>query len=351
MGLARAAARRGSGGAAGEPVREGVSLSAPANLAGVDGALWGATCGGVTGRWVVGVLGDCSGGGIDGSASFTGGETGADGAVAASDGAISDAALANESCDARFSKVDETEGEASIPAGASGLRGVDIAGCSGMVCSAFAGVDGLLSGPSSKIVSEGAKLLRSSAFSTSAWGFSSSLCSSSTCPLTVGFASSSSSGTAGAGAGAATGAGLPVLETVADRGLRPSARLGNGGGVRPPRGVEGSFLSSSFSGVLRPLSPSPQLAALSPNADAMPHNPRFLGGKGGFPGDASLAEGLSNEPDLDDVEPGIIGTSSSQTFSMTPVRTNAQSVQVNRNRARHHPEVHSGYIVDCELRF
>ena len=43
-------------------------------------------------------------------------------------------------------------------------------------------------------------------------------------------------------------------------------------------------------------------------------------------------------------------SSSSHTLSTKPVRTNAQSVHVVRNRARHHPEEQRGYIVelDCE---
>ena len=117
-------------------------------------------------------------------------------------------------------------------------------------------------------------------------------------------------------------------------------------------------MSSSLSGVLgegeltRPLSfsPSPQLVALSPNADAMPHNPRLLGGIGGLlPDDESVPIDLS-PADFEGVVGDIIDTSSSHTFSTTPVRMKAHNEQVDRRRVRHHPDLHSGYIVDCEFR-
>ena len=82
------------------------------------------------------------------------------------------------------------------------------------------------------------------------------------------------------------------------------------------------------------LSPSLQLAALSPIALAMPHNPLFRGGRGGFSTFVGLGTG--------GVERVII---SSHTLSTIPVRTNAQSVHVVRRRERHQPVLHKGYIV------
>ena len=86
------------------------------------------------------------------------------------------------------------------------------------------------------------------------------------------------------------------------------------------------------------LSPSLQLAALSPIALAIPHNPLFRGGRAGFSAFV-----------------GFVGTgggggvgrviASSHTLSTIPVRTNAQSVHVVRRRERHQPLLHKGYIV------
>jgi hypothetical protein len=81
------------------------------------------------------------------------------------------------------------------------------------------------------------------------------------------------------------------------------------------------------------LSPSLQLAALSPSALAIPHNPLRLGGTGGF--SPFVAAGVI-------IGGGMLDISSSQTFSTIPVRTNAHNVHVLRRRARHHPLVHSG---------
>ena len=84
------------------------------------------------------------------------------------------------------------------------------------------------------------------------------------------------------------------------------------------------------------LSPSLQLAALSPIALAIPHNPLFLGGKDGFSPFVRLGTGGGT---------GGIITSSSHTLSTIPLRTNAQSVHVVRRRERHQPVIHKGYIV------
>lgn len=83
------------------------------------------------------------------------------------------------------------------------------------------------------------------------------------------------------------------------------------------------------------LSPSLQLAALSPIALAIPHNPLFRGGRGGFSAVVGLGIG------------GGVGRviASSHTLSTIPVRTNAQSVHVVRRRERHQPVLHKGYIV------
>jgi hypothetical protein len=91
------------------------------------------------------------------------------------------------------------------------------------------------------------------------------------------------------------------------------------------------------------LSPSLQLAALSPRALAIFHSPLRLGGTGGL--SPFVAVGTIVGGGM------MLGISSSQTFSTMPVRTNAHSVHVLRRRARHHPLVHSGYMVDdwdCE---
>lgn len=109
------------------------------------------------------------------------------------------------------------------------------------------------------------------------------------------------------------------------------------------------------------LPPSPQLAALSPNALAMPHKPRRRGGSGGgaFPCrngsmlllddstigvDVDAAVAVEPEDEVRDGEAGGVGkiTSSSQTFSTIPVRINDQSVQVALSRARHQPDVQRG---------
>jgi hypothetical protein len=95
------------------------------------------------------------------------------------------------------------------------------------------------------------------------------------------------------------------------------------------------------------LSPSLQPVALSPNADAMPHNPPLLGGIGGLPQPPeSVLDDLSDTGEGSD----NTGISSSHTFSITPVRMKAHSEHVDRKRVRHHPDVHSGYIVDCDFR-
>ena len=70
---------------------------------------------------------------------------------------------------------------------------------------------------------------------------------------------------------------------------------------------------------------SPQLAARSPNTEAMPHNPLFLGGIGGL-----LVSGCTEI-----FGGGKAGTSSSQIFSMMPVRTKDQSEHVVRKRVKH----------------
>ena len=86
------------------------------------------------------------------------------------------------------------------------------------------------------------------------------------------------------------------------------------------------------------LSPSLQLAALSPIALAMPHNPPlFRGGRDGFSAFVRLGTGGGASVG------GVI--TSSHTFSTIPVRTNAQSVHVARRRERHQPVLHKGYIV------
>ena len=83
------------------------------------------------------------------------------------------------------------------------------------------------------------------------------------------------------------------------------------------------------------LSPSLQLAALSPIALAIPHNPLFRGGRGGFSAFEELGAGGGA---------GRVITSS-HTLSTIPVRTKAQSVHVVRRRERHQPVLHKGYIV------
>jgi hypothetical protein len=82
------------------------------------------------------------------------------------------------------------------------------------------------------------------------------------------------------------------------------------------------------------LSPSLQLAALSPRALAIFHSPLRLGGTGGFSPFVAAGAIVGGG--------AMLGISSSQTFSTIPVRTNAHSVHVVRRRARHHPLVHSG---------
>ena len=83
------------------------------------------------------------------------------------------------------------------------------------------------------------------------------------------------------------------------------------------------------------LSPSLQLAALSPIALAIPHNPLFRGGRDGFSAFVGLGTG------------GAVGRviASSHILSTIPVRTNAHSVHVVRRRERHQPDLHKGYIV------
>jgi len=82
----------------------------------------------------------------------------------------------------------------------------------------------------------------------------------------------------------------------------------------------------------------------------MPHKPRLLGGIGGLP--SPIDSGLEDlsAAGFEGIEAGNAGTSSSHTFSITPVRTKAHNEHVDRKRMRHHPDVHSGYIVDCEFR-
>lgn len=82
------------------------------------------------------------------------------------------------------------------------------------------------------------------------------------------------------------------------------------------------------------LSPSLQLAALSPRALAIFHNPLRLGGTGGFSPFVETAAIVDGGTMLD--------ISSSQTFSTMPVRTNAHSIHVVRRRARHQPLGQSG---------
>jgi hypothetical protein len=82
-------------------------------------------------------------------------------------------------------------------------------------------------------------------------------------------------------------AGITGASVVSRGGFRPlpSLLLGRGGGA-----VDVAFFVEGWEGgggkLLFPpalsLSPSPQLAALSPRAEAIPHSPLLLGGTGGF---------------------------------------------------------------------
>lgn len=333
-GRTRAAARRGRGGGVGETLSEDSSLGGP--LDGVSGTDTGKepevpSCVGVLGEgrlsgWWLLVAGVSSGGVVNSG-----------GGLLASDGAISDAALVNESCDMRLS-MGEDSGEATVASGAAftlSVEGGENAASEGMALSTVnSGLFSCASAEEQKTVSAESNPASTSDFSTLTGSASAG------CPFGVGWGSGSSTGRAG----------LADLEAVVDR-LRPAALFGNGGGLAPVGGDEGedNFLSTSLSGV-RPLSPSLQLAALSPNTVAIPHSPRLLGGSGGLPSPAeSLLDDLIVAPDFGGGE-GSIGTSSSQILSITPVRTKAHSEQVDRKRARHQPEVHNGYIVDCELR-
>lgn len=117
----------------------------------------------------------------------------------------------------------------------------------------------------------------------------------------------------------------------------PDARDGGGGGVG--RGEGEGEAEAKCAGFFPP-SPSLllQLAALSPSALAIFQRPRLLGGTGGFSPFAATGVIVGGATKL--------GNSSSQTFSTMPVRTNAHNVHVLRRRVRHHPLVHSGYMVD-----
>jgi len=275
------------------------------------------------------------------------------GEAVASAGVISEAALVNESCELRLSVTGVDSGEVRSNWGP-------------VVTEVDGAPSDMVSGPSLfalDFVSSEAKTVISSGFSV----LGCSVLSAGVYPLAIGACSSSTAGAAILGAVL----GVAGLEIVADRVLvRPSALLGNGGGeswtdfleeavalAGWAGGGDGSFFSTSLSGVLsgiltRPLSLSPslQLAALSPKADAMPHKPRLLGGIGGLPSPTETAPDDLSATGLEGVDGDNTGISSSQTFSIIPVRTKAQSEHVERKRVRHHPDAHSGYIVDCEVR-